>query len=71
MTYELIPQPSAGYAEVRIDGRTVARIDLMLLSVLADDTRKRQHLQELGWPGNWQTAPFLEAVAVSRPGKDV
>jgi len=37
VTYELIPQPDAGYAEVRIDGRCAAKIDMALLNILSAD----------------------------------
>jgi len=61
VTYELIPQPDSGYAEVRIDGRTVARIDTLLLSML------QSHVYVARKHGAPYELPYLEAV--SRPGK--
>ena len=66
MTYELIPQPDAGCAELRIDGATVARIDWMLLNSLSRMRGAPLWLAAVEVPDRWRG---LEAV--SRPGKDV
>jgi hypothetical protein len=67
LIYELVPQPDTGYASVRLNGITVAKIDLMLLHSLPRWTPPHGGwtcpLAQPASDGPLLEIPFLEAVA--------